>query len=47
VKQFARYWMPAQRRSDFGWADVIQYLKEGHLGKIRWIHGLNFKLRDP
>jgi predicted dehydrogenase len=36
-----------QRRSDFGWADVIQYLKEGHLGKIRWIHGLNFKLRDP
>jgi predicted dehydrogenase len=36
-----------QRRSDFGWTDVIQYLKEGHLGKIRWIQGLDYKLRDP
>lgn len=35
-----------QRRSDTGWADVMAWLNEGHLGKITLSRGINFKSRE-
>jgi predicted dehydrogenase len=35
-----------QRRSDPGLKDAVQYVKEGHLGKIQWIHTHYFDLRE-
>jgi len=35
-----------QLRSDPGAAEAVQYIKEGHLGKIQWIHTLCYKLRE-
>jgi len=34
-----------QNRSDIGLRPAIQYVREGNLGKILWLHGLWFKLR--
>ncbi len=34
-----------QNRSDIGFRDAIQYIQEGNLGKIKWIHGLWYKER--
>ncbi|NOY60136.1 MAG: Gfo/Idh/MocA family oxidoreductase [Calditrichaeota bacterium] len=34
-----------QNRSDVGFRAAIEYLQEGHLGKILWAHGLWFKRR--
>lgn len=35
-----------QSRSGNALPELIAYLKEGHLGKIRWIHSLYYKLRE-
>ena len=35
-----------QRRSDEGWADVMHWLAEGHLGKVTLSRGLNYKSRQ-
>ncbi len=34
-----------QMRSDISWPDIIEYLRQGHLGKIQYIHTLRFKIR--
>ncbi len=34
-----------QNRSDIGFREAIQYIREGHIGKILWAHGLWFKRR--
>lgn len=35
-----------QNRSDTGFREAVAYLKEGHLGKPLWAHGVWFKERD-
>ena len=35
-----------QMRSDVAMPKVIQYLREGHLGRIRWVHSLCYKNRE-
>jgi len=35
----------SQNRSDVGLQAAIQYIREGNLGRILWVHGLWFKLR--
>jgi predicted dehydrogenase len=35
-----------QRRSDLGWAEAVEWLKGGHLGKIVLSRGINFKSRE-
>lgn len=35
-----------QMRSDVALPEVIQYLREGHLGRILWVHSLCYKGRD-
>jgi len=34
-----------QNRSDVGWRAAVEYIKEGNLGKIQYVHGLWYKLR--
>lgn len=34
-----------QRRSDLGWAAAMQWVKEGHIGKVTLSRGINFKAR--
>jgi predicted dehydrogenase len=36
-----------QSRSDPGKAEAVKVIKEGRLGKIRWIHSLCYRLRLP
>ena len=36
-----------QMRSDIAMPQVIAWLREGHLGKIQWVHSLCYKLREP
>ncbi|MBD3375442.1 twin-arginine translocation signal domain-containing protein [candidate division KSB1 bacterium] len=36
-----------QNRSDVGLRGALEYLREGHLGKILWAHGLWYKERQP
>jgi hypothetical protein len=35
-----------QRRSDLGWAAVMDWVKEGHIGKTTLSRGINFKARQ-
>ncbi|MBL9216185.1 MAG: Gfo/Idh/MocA family oxidoreductase [Opitutaceae bacterium] len=35
-----------QMRSDVAMPQVIQYLREGHLGRIQWVHSLCYKSRE-
>jgi predicted dehydrogenase len=35
-----------QRRSDLGWASVMEWVKEGHIGKMTLSRGINFKARQ-
>jgi predicted dehydrogenase len=35
-----------QNRSDTGFRDAVEYIQQGHLGKILWAHGLWYKKRD-
>lgn len=35
-----------QMRSDIAMPEVIKYLREGHLGKMLWVHALCYKLRE-
>jgi predicted dehydrogenase len=34
-----------QNRSDIGLREAVAYIRQGHLGKILWTHGLWYKLR--
>ena len=34
-----------QNRSDVGLAEAVEYIKQGKLGQILWVHGLWYKLR--
>ena len=34
-----------QRRSDLGWASAMEWVKEGHIGKMTLSRGINFKAR--
>ncbi len=34
-----------QRRSDLGWASVMDWVKEGHIGKVTLSRGVNYKMR--
>lgn len=34
-----------QNRSDVGLIDALDYIRQGNLGKILWVHGLWYKLR--
>ena len=34
-----------QRRSDLGWASAMDWVKEGHIGKVQLSRGINFKAR--
>jgi predicted dehydrogenase len=35
-----------QMRSDVAMPEIIQYLREGHLGRMLWVHSLCYKSRD-
>lgn len=35
-----------QMRSDIAIPEVIQYLREGHLGRVQWVHSLCYKERE-
>lgn len=35
-----------QNRSDTGFRDAVQYIREGHLGDIQWIHSVWYKFRE-
>ncbi len=35
-----------QRRSDIGWASVMEWVKEGHLGAVKLSRGVNYKMRQ-
>lgn len=34
-----------QRRSDEGWAEAMEWLKEGHIGNLKLARALNYKMR--
>lgn len=36
-----------QNRSDVGFREAVAYIKEGHLGKVLWAHGVWYKQRKP
>ena len=35
-----------QRRSDLGWASAMQWVKEGHIGKVQLSHALVYDVRE-
>ncbi|MBL9113571.1 MAG: Gfo/Idh/MocA family oxidoreductase [Verrucomicrobiaceae bacterium] len=36
-----------QRRSDLGWAEVMEFIKSGQFGKVTLSRALNYKMRKP
>ena len=36
---------PSASRSPKGFQEALAYVREGHLGKVRWVYGLNYKPR--